>query len=30
VNSPDEFTAMIKSEVGRWHKLAKDTNLKID
>jgi tripartite-type tricarboxylate transporter receptor subunit TctC len=30
VNSPDEFTAMIKSEVGRWHKLAKDTNLKLD
>ena len=30
VNSPDEFAAMIKSEVGRWHKLAKDTNLKID
>jgi len=30
VNSPDEFTAMVKSEVGRWQKLAKDTNLKID
>ncbi|MET0442311.1 MAG: tripartite tricarboxylate transporter substrate binding protein [Casimicrobiaceae bacterium] len=30
VNSPDEFAAMIKSEVGRWHKLAKDTNLKLD
>ncbi len=30
VNSPDEFTAMIKSEVGRWQKLAKDTNLKLD
>jgi len=29
-NSPDEFAAMIKSEVGRWHKLAKDTNLKLD
>ena len=30
VNSPDEFSAMIRSEVGRWHKLAKDTNLKLD
>jgi tripartite-type tricarboxylate transporter receptor subunit TctC len=30
VNSPDEFTAMIRSEVGRWHKLARDTNLKVD
>ena len=30
VNSPDEFTAMLKSEVGRWQKLAKDTNLKLD
>ena len=30
VNSPEEFTVMIRSEVGRWHKLAKDTNLKID
>ena len=30
VNSPDEFTAMLKSEVGRWQKLAKDTNLKVD
>jgi len=30
VNSPDEFTAMVKSEVARWHKLAKDTNLKVD
>jgi hypothetical protein len=26
----DEFTAMLKSEVGRWQKLAKDTNLKLD
>ena len=25
VNSPDEFAAMLKSEVGRWQKLAKDT-----
>jgi tripartite-type tricarboxylate transporter receptor subunit TctC len=30
VNSPEEFTAMLKSEVGRWQKLAKDTNLKLD
>ena len=30
VNSPDEFSAMIRSEVGRWHKLARDTNLKLD
>ena len=30
VNSPEEFTAMIRSEVGRWHKLARDTNLKLD
>ena len=30
VNSPDEFAAMLKSEVVRWQKLARDTNLKID
>jgi tripartite-type tricarboxylate transporter receptor subunit TctC len=30
VNSPDEFAAMIKSEVGRWHKLASDTKLELD
>jgi len=30
VNSPDQFTAMIKTEVARWQKLAKDTNLKVD
>ncbi|MEO8754861.1 MAG: tripartite tricarboxylate transporter substrate binding protein [Casimicrobiaceae bacterium] len=30
VNSPDEFAAMMKSEVVRWQKLAKDTNLKLD
>ncbi len=30
VNSPDEFAAMIRTEVGRWHKLARDTNLKLD
>jgi len=30
VDSPDEFAAMIRSEVGRWHKLARDTNLKLD
>ena len=30
VNSPDEFAAMMQDEVARWHKLAKDTNLKID
>jgi tripartite-type tricarboxylate transporter receptor subunit TctC len=30
VNSPDEFAAMLKSEVVRWQKLARDTNLKLD
>ena len=30
VTSPDEFPAMIKTEVARWQKLAKDTNLKVD
>ena len=30
VNSPDEFASMLKSEVGRWQKLARDTNLKLD
>lgn len=30
VNSPDEFAVMLKSEVLRWQKLAKDTNLKLD
>jgi len=30
VNSPDEFAAMLKTEVVRWQKLAKDTNLKVD
>ena len=30
VTSPDQFTAMIKTEVARWQKLAKDTNLKLD
>lgn len=30
VTSPEEFTAMIRDEVVRWQKLAKDTNLKVD
>lgn len=30
VTSPEEFTVMIKSEVARWQKLARDTNLKLD
>jgi len=30
VNSPEEFSAMIGKEVGRWQKLARDTNLKVD
>src|SRR5262245_33024434 len=28
VNSPDEFATMIRNEVVRWQKLARDTNLK--
>ncbi|MFO1324003.1 MAG: tripartite tricarboxylate transporter substrate binding protein [Burkholderiales bacterium] len=30
VTSPDEFSAMIKNEIGRWQKLVKDTGLKVD
>ena len=30
VTSPDEFAAMIKTEIIRWQKLVKDTGLKVD
>ena len=30
VTSPDEFAAMIKSEIVRWQKLVKDTGLKVE
>ena len=30
VGSPDQFGAMLGSELVRWRKLAKDTNLKLD
>ena len=30
VGSPEEFGALMKSEVVRWQKLAKDTNIKVE
>ena len=30
VGSPDEMAALLKDEVVRWQKLAKDTNIKLD
>jgi tripartite-type tricarboxylate transporter receptor subunit TctC len=30
VTSPEEFSAMIRNEIGRWQKLVKDTGLKVD
>jgi len=30
VTSPDEFAAMIKTEIIRWQKLVRDTGLKVD
>jgi tripartite-type tricarboxylate transporter receptor subunit TctC len=30
VDSPDEFAKMLRSETLRWHKLARDTGMKIE
>ena len=29
-NSPEEFDAMIRSEIERWTKVARDANIKLD
>jgi tripartite-type tricarboxylate transporter receptor subunit TctC len=28
--SPEEFTAFVRAEAGRWQKIIKDNNVKID